>query len=434
MHTNLNKREQIGESGQTLILFTFFMIVLILFVGLGVDLGFAYITRARLSKAVDAACLTGVRAYNSSDEQGALNLAESVFRANYGTSGRDILPIADPIIKFGKANNNLTLDVSGTRTISTFFIRVLPTWSTLTVGSSAQATRPNLRMTLVLDTSGSMDPKRGPPPEGDGSGSGGGKYLPDAVTKFINNFDDQLDKVAMVKFAWQQTDVVFAGAPPSQQPKQQFKQDIIDAVNAFVWDGATFSQGGLTNGLVMENNVSVVPKEKIVKVVVFFTDGLANVVQATLNCSGAPTLRNFGGYDVGDTVGCFDPVSGPPELGGTGGGGALACCPSVTQFQSAIDGSMKDFFRMNVTADAEFRSIQVSDEMRADHIIVYSIGVGTGINQTFLKKIANDPSLAGTLGYAPTDFDGISIVANTGADLPAVFEKIADAILKRLSK
>ena len=112
----------------------------------------------------------------------------------------------------------------------------------------------------------------------------------------------------------------------------------------------------------------------------------------------------------------------------------MACCPGVTQFKSAINGSMKDFFRTNVTADAEWRSIQVADEMRADHIVVYSIGVGTGINQTFLKMIANDPSLAGTPGYVGTSYDGISIVANTGADLPAVFEKIADAILKRLSK
>ena len=263
MRTNAEQTRQSREHGQTLIMFVLFMFMLILFVGMGIDLGFAYITRARLSKAVDAACLTGIRAYNSSNEQGALDLAGSVFRANYGTSGRDVLPIADPKMKFGKANNNLTLDVSGARTISTFFIRVLPNWSTLTVDSSAQATRPNLRMTLVLDTSGSMDPNRGPPPDGDGSGSGGGKYLPDAVTHFINNFDDQLDKVAMVKFAWRQTDVVYAGAPPSQEPKQPFKQDIIDAVTAFVWNGATFSQGGLTNGLVLENNVSVVSGEKI---------------------------------------------------------------------------------------------------------------------------------------------------------------------------
>src|SRR5664280_712774 len=155
MHINLKNRKQARESGQSIILFTFFMIVLILFVGLGIDLGFAYITRARLSKAVDAACLTGIRAYTSSNVQGAIDLAKSSFRVNYGQSGRDVGPgLVNPTtVTFGSANNNITLDVSATTRINTYFIRVLPQWSTLAVGSSAQGTRPNLRMTLVLDLS-----------------------------------------------------------------------------------------------------------------------------------------------------------------------------------------------------------------------------------------------------------------------------------------
>ena len=70
MHRSLKRKPQARESGQTLILFTLFIIVLILFVGLGIDLGFAYITRAQLSKAVDAACLTGIRNYNSDHVHG----------------------------------------------------------------------------------------------------------------------------------------------------------------------------------------------------------------------------------------------------------------------------------------------------------------------------------------------------------------------------
>src|ERR1035437_7229224 len=62
-------------------------------------------------------------------------------------------------------------------------------------------TRAQLIMTLVLDTSGSMEPRRGPPPGGDGTGIGGGAYLPSAVTAFINNFDEAVDKVAAVTFS-----------------------------------------------------------------------------------------------------------------------------------------------------------------------------------------------------------------------------------------
>jgi Flp pilus assembly protein TadG len=65
MHRNLNLQShrwsgREGERGQILILFAVFLTVLVLFMGLGIDLGFAYITKAQLSKAVDAAALAGM--------------------------------------------------------------------------------------------------------------------------------------------------------------------------------------------------------------------------------------------------------------------------------------------------------------------------------------------------------------------------------------
>src|ERR1035437_3299426 len=102
------------EQGQTLLMFLLFMIVLIVFIGLGVDLGFAYITRARLSKAVDSACLTAVR--NLSDQTTARDAATAAFFANYGTSGRDVDP---PVctVTFNRVNNNNVVDVQAKDTI-----------------------------------------------------------------------------------------------------------------------------------------------------------------------------------------------------------------------------------------------------------------------------------------------------------------------------
>ena len=86
-----NYRQLVRQAGgQTLIMFVLFLIVLFIFAGLGIDLGFAYITRARLSKAVDAACLTGVRNI-SQGTTAATDAARSAFNANYGTSGRDVV-------------------------------------------------------------------------------------------------------------------------------------------------------------------------------------------------------------------------------------------------------------------------------------------------------------------------------------------------------
>ncbi len=408
-------RSRQGEQGQTFLMFLLFMIVLIVFIGLGVDLGFAYITRARLSKAVDSACLTGMRNLYQGQTQAAL-VASNAFLVNYGSSGRDVAP---PVLKitFSTLNSNTVIDVGATVSINTYFIRVLPQWKTLAVGSTAEATRSHLIMTLVLDTSGSMDPKRGPPPGGDGTGSGGGKYLPGAVTSFINNFDETNDNVGMVKFSITQTDVVYSGSP-NHQPTQPFKSAIISAVNAFVWSGATFSQGGLTNGLVMENNATVAPGESVVKVVVFCTDGLANVVQDTLNCPPSK-LVNFGGQDTGTSYGLYDPVTG----------NSISC--GASQFHSAIDGSMKSLVRANISADATFRAVQVANQMRAAGIIVYAVGVGTGINATFLAQVANDPT---TPGYVATSYDGEYVVANDVSQLSGVFQTIASKILLRLSK
>jgi len=269
----------------------------------------------------------------------------------------------------------------------------------------------------VLDVSGSMDPKSGPPPGGNGSGSGGGKYLPDAVTTFINNFDDTNDNVAMVKFSTVQQNVFYGGSP--SQPTHPFRSTIISDVDAFSWNGSTFSQGGLTNGLVLENNATIPPGESIIKIVVFCTDGLANLVQDHLNCPPSK-LVNFGGQDPPSTGwNPYDPVTG----------NGVSCGAST--FVSAITGTSKTLNRANISADATYRAVQVANEMRADGIIVYAIGVGTGINATFLAQVANDPS---TPGYVATSYDGEYVVANDVSQLSAVFQAIASKILLRLTK
>jgi Flp pilus assembly protein TadG len=412
------------------------MIVLILFIGLGVDLGFSYITQANLSKAVDAAALMGA----SSLSQGS-NTAQAValaaFDLNYGVSSRDAAAPNVIVQTFTDAHDNEVVDVSASVNINTFFIRVLPQWTTLAVASTAEAVRNNVIMTLVLDTSGSMAPSHGAPPGGDGTGSGGGQFLPDAVTTFINNFDDVHDKAAVVSFASKQSNVFFGGTPP--QPTRPFRSQITAAVNNFIWTNSTFSQGGLTNALVLENNATIPANQSTIKIVVFCTDGLANIVQDTFNCPPLTTL-NFGGQDANNGCGFYDPNTGEYLPDGAGDhcfledGGAPPCCPGVSQFRSAVDGSMQPFIRTNVTVDATFRAVQVAKQMREAGIVVYSIGVGTGIDLTFLQQVANDSALAGTADYAATPFDGQAVVANDPAHLSEVFQAIASKILLRLSK
>src|ERR1035437_6754206 len=195
------------NDGQVLVLFLLFSVVLILFVGLGLDLGFAYITKAQLSKALDASSLAAVSNYSSADANNtkAIAIANATFYANYGSngvSGRATGQVkVTPVGNFttDAATGVLTYTNSASTTINTYFLGVIPQWKTLTVGDTAVATRAPVVMTLVLDRSGSMDPFI--PLVVCGDVTEGGKYLAGAATQFINIFDETLDQAAVVSFA-----------------------------------------------------------------------------------------------------------------------------------------------------------------------------------------------------------------------------------------
>jgi Flp pilus assembly protein TadG len=391
------------------VLFWLVIIALLLFVGLGVDLGFAYITRARLSKAVDAACLMGVRNLSQGDDL-AKAIARSTFDANYGVSGRDAGPPDVQIDLLTDSHNNRLIDIKATAKINTFFIRILPQWSMLTVASSAEATRTKLIMTLVLDRSGSMNE------------NGGADALPPAVTSFISFFDDTIDNMAMVSFASHVTVDVPMG--------HNFKGPITAAVQSMSFTNGTFAQGGLTNALLQNASIPVAAGDNVLKVTVFFTDGIANTIQDTLDCPG-PTLWNFGGSD--DTSRECVAFNFPDTENLTGWKNCFSGdpCPLTTQFRSAINGTLKDILRSNVTADAQIRSIQTTVQMQQGNTVVFAIGLGDNINSQFLLRIANDPASA---FYDPSLPTGQAVFAPTGGDLQRVFQAIASQIVLRLTR
>lgn len=263
--------------------------------------------------------------------------------------------------------------------------------------------RRRLVMVLVLDRSGSM------------SANGGGNALAPAVSFFVSFFSDDDDDVGMVSFATTARVDVPAG--------KHFKTAISNALTNLSFNGGTFAQGGLTNALAQIQGRPSLPGESPLKVVVYFTDGGANIIQDTLNCGGTPTLRNFGGYETGNYVGFFDPTNGLELCFSPGG--ALSCCPGVSTFTSAIDGQSKSFTRANVTADAGFRAGLLARELRAQGTTVYSIGLGNDVNLALLRQIANDPA---SPTFDPGQPTGQAVLAPTAQDLQMVFQQIASQI------
>jgi uncharacterized membrane protein len=125
-------RKRKYETGQIAVLLAFSLTVLLLFAGLAIDIGFAYVTKAKLSKAVDAACMTGMKNLALSPVTYKA-LATNSFNANYQKSSRDA---NDPLVSVGSSTNTkgqTLVNVSATATINTSFMRILPGFKTISV-------------------------------------------------------------------------------------------------------------------------------------------------------------------------------------------------------------------------------------------------------------------------------------------------------------
>jgi len=411
------------EQGQILILLAVVLPILVLFAALAIDVGFAYVTKAKLSKAVDAACLTGMK--NLSQGQAtAQTLAQNSFNANYGSSGLDANPPQVNITFSTNAAGQTQINISATATIKTFFMGYFPQWSTIQVQDTAQAQRGKLIMSLVLDRSNSMN------------GNGGAAALPTAVTSFVNFFDNATDEVAMVSFG--------SNATVDVAINTNFVTPITNAVKAMKFAGATFGPGGLTLAKAQNDSVPIQPGQNPSRVVVYFTDGYVNTIQDTLACTSSwgNTLYNYGGYDSGSSCHFFVPTTGT-DWGSLVSGNPphqpTPNCTGVSNFYSQQDGMLESFTANHIAPEARYRALQTANAMRAENppTYVYAIGLGDSVDAAFLQQIANDPSGA---TYDPTQPAGLAVTvpncpsSTCTANLQQVFQTIAARILLRLTE
>jgi len=278
-----------------------------------------------------------------------------------------------------------------------------------------------LVMTLVLDRSGSMNPIIGT--------TRGGAYLPGAVSDFIGLFGETNNSVAMVSFA----STVTTDVPMTNL----FQTAITTAASNLLYYGGTFSPGGLTNALVQNNNAAVPPGQNALNVVVFFTDGRANMIQQTLSCG---QIFNFGGYDMPDSGAGFFQTNAPvtetgqedvrcsaPEDGQMSGPMCNGC--SANSYNSPLQGPGALFSTDGITADSEFECEQIANQMRAQGMYVFCAGLGGApiepVNLTFLQQVANDPN---SPTFNPNQPVGQAVIANDPTALDAVFQQIASEI------
>ena len=403
------------ESGNILVLFALLLPLLLLFVGLGIDFGFAFLTEAQLAKGADAASLAAMRNLGRGQVE-ASAIGQSEFALNYNANSN--LNASPPSMSISYSSDSYgepIVNVVDTAKIHTFFIGIAG-FPTLTIAAASQATRPPVILSLVLDKSGSM------------TLNGGSTALPPSLVDFLGYFIEGTDQLGEVSFST----IATKDVPISKT----FQTPIANSVNGMAFGGATFAQGGLLDAQTQVTGVSPLPTNAV-QVVVFFTDGWANSIQATV----AGSQVNFGGcapaeFAVGwcNGISCWNAANGG-SIGGTvvSSPNTAVTCDGASTFTATDTADLTNPASLtinNIADEADYRAVQLANTMRSQGITVYAVGLGDKINTTYLQELANDPA---SPEYNANEPSGIFADAPTASDLDTAFQTIASKILLRLT-
>ena len=178
------------QDGFALVYMAATLTLLLLFTGLAVDSGRAYVVKAQLSKAVDGAALGAARNINGGNPSGT---AAMIFKANFPAGYFGTSSSTDPTTDPGFFNSTVDA-VNGVNIVTVTATAILPTtfmklanFNQVTVTSSGQATRRMVDLSLVLDVSGSIASQW--------------PTVRDAARNFVDSFDALHDRMALVLFS-----------------------------------------------------------------------------------------------------------------------------------------------------------------------------------------------------------------------------------------
>jgi Mg-chelatase subunit ChlD len=386
-----------NRRGAVLVFVTVGAVALLAMSGLALDGGLAYLTRAKLSRAVDAGSLAAARTLR----QGQKNAETEAF-AVAAANGVVLGGPTTLTIQFGtNAKLQQTVLMRARRTIPLLFSRVIGK-TEMTIGAVAEATVPPIDMVLVVDRSGSMETQKAWVP------------LQNAVKDFVKLFDDDIDQMGMTSFQIRANDEVLL--------KHKFKGSVTSSISGMNSAGDTNTGEGLR--LASEQFKLPNVRPGAAKVVVFFTDGRPTAFRG--NIGGADRVLAVNTVDDNRIRGYFDkPQSIPMNALAKADG----CAGASTCFGSWTEATVRSQARTNGETSA--------DALRAAGVFVYTIALGNqGASNPLLQ-----PDLAYLEGLAnvnmktnPTQPAGRSYFAPSAAELDDVFQALAKDLLVRLSR
>jgi Mg-chelatase subunit ChlD len=265
-----------------------FLTVLLIFVGLAVDTGRAYVVQAQLSKAVDGAALGAARMLNSGNPQ---QEAANIYNANFpnGWMGTTSSTRPGQTGFFTMTTDPTTgvnvVNVRATAVVPTTFMK-LANFQELRVNALGEATRRMVDLSLVMDVSSSIGWRW--------------QYVRDAARTFVDAFDARNDRVSLIFFG-NGARVVDAMPAGRGFDKARVIADIPNSLPG----GSTAMVQGLYRGW---DELRSVPngQQSGLRVIVLFTDGASNSVPGIYNPGAPGVSRGLRTWDFPDGT-CADP-------------------------------------------------------------------------------------------------------------------------------
>jgi hypothetical protein len=206
-----------GERGVVLFLGVLAIAIVIPMVGVSVDVGYLYASKARLQASVDGASLAAARALNlgsstaaqaASAQQNAVNWFYSNFPTGNWQTSNTVMTTANVQVYDDTTNPNLRhVDVTASTRVPTYFMKWLHFNST-TINAKGFASRRDAVIMLVLDRSGSMCLGGAQPCNNTGACG----PMKTAAKLFTGQFAAGRDYIGMVSFS----DGTYLHSPPVQ--------------------------------------------------------------------------------------------------------------------------------------------------------------------------------------------------------------------------
>lgn len=443
------------RKGAALVLAALLCLVMVPMIGLGIDGARAYMARAALSSAVDAAALAGARSLNvgvdiSSQAASATAIAQKYFNANLPSAGWGLTGVSNSVtVAQNNTSHFRTVTFTGTATVPLIFMPIIHQSST-TISITSVAQRRDVNVMLVLDNSGSMNRGGAMPP-----------LITDA-TAFVNMFAGGRDHLGLIQFTG---DSYLAYAP-----SVNFKSD---SPNVTTLIGELTSSNGATNSSqaiwMAYQQLKNLNEPGALNVIVLFTDGLANTFTADFTtlltgCSNAttPVIGTLLAYTDNSAIsGLSDPTANqlndtPEGRSAPNAGSCTSRFPttSLSSYLTALPttdtngnstngmGSISAYAPVNLNrvtppnvTNAGLNLLDdAANRIRNDAtflpvIDVIGLGNNPGLppDQVLMARVANDPSSASFNSNQPA---GLFVFSPTVAELHSAFIRIASQVLR----